>query len=233
MLGCEGRTPPNYKRNENNMNATNKSVEEVYMEMATQEFAKKANDEIIADYVKNAYAASKHLLFRKDMSIQEFAAYTSNWNPNKSGIGEKAQLEVLRKKFPNIEKLPSHGKNSISLTGLPGGQYGIVRGRKSNLAGVKSFDMMDSDQKEVRFFVAKTIDIGFLTDSTGGGHQTNVLDELINFLSFATCQKLSFAGKSVKIYLAVDGRSADAVIAAGRKLTQGCAYIVIDKSENL
>lgn len=199
--------------------------------MAIDEFVKKASEGMISEYSKNAYSVCKPYL--GTLSLEEFAARTSNYNPNKAGIGEKSQLEFLESKFPSIKKLPSHGKDSYALFKLANGRYTIIKGEKTNLGGVKSFDAIADLPNEVIFFILKTVDIGPFSDSTGGGHQTNVQDEITNIISHARQQKLTLDKKPVKIYVVVDGRSASNIIAAARKASNGCTHIVINEGKNI
>lgn len=206
-----------------------KSVEELYVEAAIVEFVKKAQEGVVSDYIKNAYMMCKSQL--GNMTLQEFAAFVANYNPNKSGIGERSQINWLRtNKFPSLEKLSNRGKEALSLFRQSNGKLDVVKGKKSNLNGVKSFDAYELTQKVVNLFLLKTVDIGPLSDSVGGGHQTNVQDEVVNFINHIRQQKLSFAGKDVKVYIVIDGRSADTIIKAAQAAANGDPNIVINES---
>lgn len=215
-----------------NTNTLPQSVSALYTQYTIEEFVKRAMEGEVSDYIKNAYDLCKPQL--GTLSLQEFAAKVSNWNPNKSGIGEKCQLQWLHdNKFPTIQKLASHGKGTVSLYREPNGKYTIIQGKKTNLAGVKSFDAIAITPTEVGLFLLKTVDIGPLTDSTGGGHQNNVQDEIVNLITHVRNQKIFIDGKLVKIYIIIDGRSADRIIQAARKAANGSADIVINESEKL
>jgi hypothetical protein len=194
---------------------TKKSVEELYMTMAIDELVKRAQDGSVSEYTKNAYTLCQSLL--DGISLETFAARTSNYNPNKSGIGEKSQIQWLKEnKFPTIEKLPSHGKESMSVSVSSNGKYSIFMGKKSNLTGVKSFDAIEVLPQLISLFVFKTVDMGLLSDST---HLRQ--------------QKFSFNGRDVKVYIIVDGRSAPGIISVAQKAASGCSNIIISESEKI
>ncbi len=209
-----------------------KSVSEIHDQLAIEVFVKKAQEAEVSEFVKTVYSAARHLL--GSMSLQEFAAYTSNFNANKTGTGEKSQIQWLKtNKFPTIEKLANRGKKAIWLTRLSNGQYTIIQGEKTSLSGIKSFDAMAILPNEVALFVLKAVDLGSLTDSTGGGHQGNVQDEVVRLVEHARQQNLFIGQKPVKIYIVIDGRSAAGIIKAGQKAANGSVNIVINESANL
>jgi hypothetical protein len=203
------------------------SLDQIYESRCIELMAEKANQRIISDYIHNCYASCKHLL--GNMSIEEFAAYYGGSNPNKSRAGEKSQIEYLKlTKYPNILKLSDRGKNSITLYN----EFGSIvfrKGIKSNLPGIKTFDARSNND----YFFLKATDLGSFTDSVGGGHQTNVKDEVVAFITQAVKLNPVYENKQVKIKIVIDGRYADKIISHCKPLLQNSPSITIGISDTI
>ena len=215
------------------MNNTNESVLEIYNRLAIESFINKAFKKEISENIKNIYDKCKDHL--NELSLQDFAAYISNYNPNKAGIGEESQIKWLEaNKFQTIKQLPNHGKNSFSLYYEINGSL-TIKNTKSNLTGIKSFDAIAfiPNKNEVAFFILKTVDIGLFSNNIGGGHQKNVQDEIISLIEVIRNQNILFDNKLVKFYIIIDGRSADKIIKNAQKAANNDNNIIINESEKL
>jgi len=195
-------------------------LESLYHIEAVKCFVAKANKKEISPYLKRAYAASKETFEQSgnNISLEEFAAYNANSNPNKSGIGEKCQILFLSQdKYVGIKALPNNGNSCIKIC-TEKGKIVLKQGKeKSSLQGIKSFDAIHENEEEITLFVLKTTDLGIFSDSIGGGHQDNVRIELLNLINALKGILLSFNGKNVQVAIIIDGRYAASIIEACKK----------------
>lgn len=200
-------------------------VEELYNKKAIECMIKRAKKGEISPFIIGAWNDCTTRL--PGMDLKEFAAYNSNYSPSKEGIGEKAQLELLKADhYPLIEGLPKNGKNRLSLQEA-NKVISIIRGKKTNISGTKSFDAISEDALKVILFVLKTVDIGKWSESIGGGHQKNVCDEIERLISVIGIDALSYNGKPVEIKVLIDGRSSAPIIAICKKLIKSGSIITI------
>lgn len=205
----------------------NNTIENEYNQLAIQAMINKANERKISNYIMNFYNSCKDKL--NGMSLEEFAAYTSNYNVNKSNIGEKCQITYLRKnKFPSIKPLPNKGKDSISLQ-LDFDDSIFINNGKTNLVGIKSFDAI-ADNK---LFILKCIDFGEFSESIGGGHQDNVKNEIKNIINIIGDQKLYFNNNEMEILILINGRLSQNIIDDGKKLIMTNSSITINSCEGI
>lgn len=204
------------------------TVSEIYNEKAIEIFVGAANKKKISSYVQRAFEKCKAKL--GDMTLEEFAAYTSGIIPNRSGIGEKSQFEVLEKKIPGLECLRNSGKEAVRFS-KKNDRIVIVKGEKSTLGTIKSFDAIQETDNEVIFHIWKTVDIGDFSDSIGGGHQDNVRNELETLISFAKGHRLTYNGKRVSFAVLIDGRSSLSIIEHCKGVLGKCENIVISNSD--
>ena len=165
------------------------------------------------------------------MSLTEFAAYTANFNPGKTGIGQKAQMQHLQEgNYPKIKALPSGGKNSVKLMKTGNTVFIVECAGRSNIRGIKSFDAYDSSSNTL--FMLKTLDIGIFSDNVGGGHQDNVRSEVETIIATTNGKVLSYKGKNVNISILINGRSADNLVKHCQSLLSVSTNIVIDNGNN-
>ena len=82
---------------------------------------------------------------------------------------------------------------------------------KSNLNNVKNFDGFDASTNT--FFFLKTQDIGFYSESIGGGAQDNVIAELKTIISLFEENPIIYKGKVANLHVVIDGRDAKSIIA--------------------
>ena len=183
------------------------SVEQVYDGLAVDALVAKVEAGQISEYVRSQYNACRGRL-PNNIGLTDFAAKTSNWNPNKGGIGQKAQLHVLRRYDRHITKTKERGEGSIKLSKSNDGTTQIIQsGLPSTIKGVKNFDAIREYDDVIRLFVLKTIDIGTFSVSQGGGHQDNVAAEIDILAEHTRGKRFVFNGKRVEIVVLVDGRS--------------------------
>ncbi len=183
-----------------------RSVENIYDALAIEAALKKVKEGTISPYTKNFFTACKHAepVETKDLSLEAFANGTSNWNPGKCGIGEKAQILYCKEnKFPLIETLSTLGDASISFCKDTDGTLYLSQGSESNITNVKSFDAYNPiiTNNAIELFMCKTVDIGTFSTSTGGGHQKSVKSEVFSLIETVLSNRLSssfFRGLSTK-----------------------------------
>ena len=211
---------------------SNSLVEALYNNLAKSKIVEHVSRRVISEYTRRQYEACKDCI--GDMTLSDFAAFSCNTNPNKSGIGQAAQIDILsQKKFPNIKGLPNHGKQSIKLTSVNGTLTVKECAGKSNLGGIKTFDAIVEEKNENILFVLKTVDLGVFSENEGGGHQDNVQDELARLISVIGSNKLVFKGKPVRVFILVDGRSSDEIVAYCRNIMVSGSIITMGNCEDI
>jgi hypothetical protein len=206
-------------------------VEDLYNELALKAALQKIKNGVISDYTISLYNNLKRVFpdEMKNISLEGVACFTANWNPGKCNIGEKSQIETLQKKYPTFKKLSSSGKNSITLY-RNGETLTAIKGiGKSNIIGIRTFDAV----KEDALYSLKTVDIGQFSDNVGGGGQDKIQTELDTLIDTVKGKKLLFQNKEMKLIIAVDGRSADNIIANCQKIIGNSPNIIIGKCEAL
>lgn len=216
-------------------------VEKIYNKLAIAAAIEKVKQKKISEYTQKFFTRCKDECpsDMANVSLEEFACSTANWNPGKCNIGEQAQCYYMAKnKFPKIcplAKKPSKKvseKSPLYLSQDAGGSLSVTHS-KSNIDGVKSFDAISEDDKCVNLFIFKTVDIGEFSVSEGGGHQDNVRDELKRFISVAKDATLTFNSKPVQILIVVDGRSSKTIIEQCKEALGNSSLIKIGNSEEL
>lgn len=188
-----------------------KTVVETVDELVIQSFIKKIKNGEISEYTKKLFEkASESYPEIKKIGIVNCAAFTSNWNAGKCSLGQKAQLQVLKKDFPSIKALPSRGKNCVRLgQDLNSVNLSLIIGSDKTLPGIKSLDAQSQEDNKIQFFMLKTTDIGSFSDSKGGGHQGNVFSELELFCKTVLNNNIQYKGKDVEFYVIISGRLAE------------------------
>lgn len=204
-------------------------IEDICEKLACEAAIFKVKNSGISDYTNNLYmACQRHI--PEDMvgiSLEKFACYTTNWNAFKCGIGEKAQLQLLKEKFNSIKKLPNRGKDAISLYRDTDNSI-IIKKSKSNIVGIKTFDAFYECDEDITFCILKSVDLSTFSNSKGGGHQDNVRNEIIQTIKLVNDKKFSYKNKSVKIRIFISGKGADAIILHCKKILHNSIYLTID-----
>lgn len=182
----------------------------------------------ITDLHNNWYQACSSEL--GNMSKECFSARLGNSNPNKAGIGETSQVELLQKdkKYAGLIALPKSGKNSIRFYKNKNGDHRLdIEDNKSaddiNIDNIKSLDALINNT----FIFLKTSDIGSFSSNKGGGNQDNVKIEIDTFVKFVENKSISYNGKVAQFIIIMDGRLSEDIIIEYEK------YIKDNKINNL
>ena len=218
------------------------TIENIFDDLAIKVLSDKANKRQISECAKEHYARCKPNI--GNMGIEQFVAFTATPSAGRSGIGEEAQILMLKRKYPKIIALPKKGKDAIRLWKNKDGSLFAMNEANAqkyrntidsslfNVECVKSFDALKRDKPKSKLFVLKTTDIGSASKSTGGGHQKNVKNELITIIDYIDNNNVSFYGKKVDIIIIVDGRSDDNILASCKThIKSDC--IILGKCETI
>ena len=163
-------------------------------------------------------------------TLADFAIATSNWKPGQKGIGEQAQIALLKEQYPTIKVLGKRGPKMASIVDNDGSLI-LVKGEKSNIHGMKSLDAIDESDEMITVFFLKTIDIGSFSDNKGGGHQTNVQTEVEAFIKTVAGKSITHDNKPVEVVMKIDGRLAPDIITRGQRLIGEAIGISISSIE--
>lgn len=189
-------------------------VKAYYRELEKQSIARKITKRyingkiIVSAYTENLFNSHRSSM-PATMTLGDFAQIMSNANPNKEGIGQKAQIAILQKYLPKFEKLASGGKSSVHFYNDAGKltfKQGSKKSIQPNIIGVKSFDgCLPASNKKPKIYAAlKTTDIGDGSDNEGGGHQENAFNEML--LIVQAMQNHPLKDKGDHIAIIMDGR---------------------------
>jgi hypothetical protein len=206
-------------------------LDPAFDEEAIEIFVKNVIDKKISPFMECAYQKSKNKL-PEGTTFEMFCSCNANTNPNRSGIGQKTQIDFLKSKFNSAKKLDDRGKNCVTLSKGIGGKVYVTKG-KSNINGVKSFDASYEINNELILCSLKTTDLGTFSKNIGGGHQKNVSTELKQLIMLVKNKELFFEEKKVKIHILIDGRSSNKFILECKELMKNSSTISIGRCEDL
>jgi hypothetical protein len=218
-------------------------IDKIYDELAIKKLTTKANRRKISKYAKRAYEACKPYL-DDNMSIEQFIAFTASPSPGKSGIGEEAQFLLLKERnvFTDTIKLANSRSRSVRLYKDHVGNILCMSQRiaKIKMATNKNIHLLDkiksldgiAIQGLPKFLVLKTVDVGTFSDSEGGGQQTNVEKELLALIECIGNNNVLYYGKKIEIYILVDGRSSDNILASCKDKNKNPS-IILGKCETI
>jgi hypothetical protein len=190
------------------------SVEEIFDQKHASILIDVVNKKRYSKSVKKKYdLCIRNGLNPNNFSLHDFAAYANGNEANRHGIGELSQIDYLQIKYPNLEKLPNKGPQSV------------------NIDKIKSIDAIDKSGKIVYLFMLKTIDIGTHSKNIGGSAQRKTEKEIEDTINIINNLKFAYDGKPAKFMIGINGRSAAKIIKKYSKLNS--PNIVINNCENL
>lgn len=214
----------------------NDTIEQIYEREAIKALREKVErNDAISDYKRNQWLAAFSEDERKELSLEKFIVCTSGWDIIKCNLGEKAQTQYLRTKFPNYIRLAGAGAKAVRLC-KDNGKY-VLKETKSkgnkDVLTVKSMDGMVAKQNKQVFFLLKTVDLSPFSTSLGGGHQDNVKNEMRIFCQAVANKNVTYNGKATEFWIVIDGKSAKPILDDLKNEYANCSSIKFYTSSEL